>query len=173
MLFTPKWLFLVPGILLVLLGAVGFGALVLSPVTIGEVTFDTNTLLVCAISLLVGVQIISFAVFVKVFAVREGFLRPDPRILRLLDAHPVEWGAALGVILILIGFGYLLFAVVYWRETGFGNLPYDESLRIVIPAVTGIALGTQALFFGFVLGVLGLERVPNVPRERSADLSQS
>ena len=69
----------------------------------------------------------------------------------------VEWGLLAGFGLILTGVAGLLGAVFYWRAAGFGDLPTEQSLRIVIPAVTAIALGVQFMFSGFALAVLGLK----------------
>ena len=69
LLFSPKWLFLVPGLVLTVVGTLGFFALLVGPISIGHVTFDTNTLLVCSAAILVGFQIVFFAIFTMVFAV--------------------------------------------------------------------------------------------------------
>jgi len=169
LMFAPGWLFVGPGVALLLFGIAGFGALLFRPLTIGAVTFDTNTLLVCAMSILVGAQILSFAVLVKAFAAREGYLVPGSRLVKFLKASPVEWGIAVGLGLIVAGVVYLAVALAYWRESGFGDLRYDQSLRIVIPAVTGISIGVQTFCFGFVLGVVGLKRSPTRRKEQLAD----
>ena len=82
LLFTPKWLFFVPGMLLFTFGAAGFLALLPGPLNIGSVTFDINTMLVCSASMLVGFQGLFIAIFTKAFAVYAGILPPDPRIPR-------------------------------------------------------------------------------------------
>jgi hypothetical protein len=169
LMFAPGWLFLGPGVALLLFGVAGFASLLFSPLTIGDVTFDTNTLLICAMATLVGMQILSFAMLVKAFATREGFLTSDPRLEKFLKASPVEWGVAVGVALIVAGVAYLAVALAYWRESGFGPLPYEQSVRIVIPAVTGISLGVQTFFFGFVLGVIDLEKSATRLENQAAD----
>jgi putative Mn2+ efflux pump MntP len=68
----------------------------------------------------------------------------------------VEIGIIGGVLLFMLGLGYLAYAVFYWHDASFGDLPYSESLRIVIPAVTAIALGLQSVFCGFLLAILNL-----------------
>jgi glycosyltransferase involved in cell wall biosynthesis len=158
LLYSPKWLFFIPGMFLTVVGAIGFTLLMYKPVKIGNVTFDTNSLLVSAAMLIVGYQVLFFAVYTKAVAVQARLLRPDPRITRLLHSQLVEWGVIIGLAALVIGIGYLGFAVYSWRATGFGRLAYAESLRIVIPAVTAIALGIQIMFSGFALAVLGLER---------------
>jgi hypothetical protein len=158
LLFTPKWLFFVPGLLLTMLSTLCFAILTKGPVTVGKVTFDTNTLLVCGTGMLVGFQTLFFAVYTKAYAIQQGLLKPDKRIKKLLKSHPVEWGIGIGFLLFLIGTGYLIGAVIYWGKMDFGNLPYAQSLRIVIPSVVAIALGAQSIFCGFALAVLGLSK---------------
>ena len=156
LLFTPTWLFLVPGGSLTIAGAFGFAALSSGPVTVSGVTFDTNTLLVCSMAIITGVQTLFFGLFTKLFAIHRGLLPQNERITRLLKSHPVEWGIGLGFLTLLVGLAYLAGAVLLWRGAGFGELSYPDSLRIVIPAVTAIALGVQFVFSGFVLAVLDL-----------------
>src|SRR6185369_11400267 len=81
LLFSPRWLFLVPGILLVVLGFAGY-ALALPGVKIGPATFDAHTLLFASLAILAGQQAISFALFTKSFAIGEGLLPIDPRLTR-------------------------------------------------------------------------------------------
>lgn len=157
LLHTPKWLFLLPGLFLTLVSLVGFFALMWGPVRIGNVNFSINTLLVCAIGILVGFQTLFLAVYTKAAAVQMGVLRPDARVKRLLNMPLVEVGLLVGLGLVLTGVAGLVGAVLYWRGAGFGDLPTEQSLRIVIPAVTSIALGVQSMFSGFALGVLRLK----------------
>lgn len=158
LLYTPTWLFLVPGISLLLFGAAGFVLLLPSPVKIGEVTFDLNTLLVCNTVLMSGFQIIAFGLLVKAYAARVGLLPKGDYWLRIIDGRPVEWGILVGLIFMLTGLIIFSFAFLEWREAGFGLLSYQESLRMVIPALTCLGLGVQAVVFGFALAVLGVDR---------------
>jgi glycosyltransferase involved in cell wall biosynthesis len=165
LVYSPKWLFFLPGMLLALLGLVGFLLLLPGPVTVGQVTFDTNTLLVCAMSLLVGLQALFFAVHSKAYACSIGLLPPDPRIERLLTLPYVEIATVAGLLLMLLGGGALLAATMQWEKAGFGSLSHASSLRVVIPAVTGIALGAQVMFSAFALAVIGLLRGGGMTRD--------
>jgi glycosyltransferase involved in cell wall biosynthesis len=156
LLFSPKWLYFVPGLLLFSIGLIGFIALMAGPITVDKVTFDTNTLLVCAAMIMVGFQILFFAVFTKAFAVRFGLLPKDKRITRILESQPVEAGIGGGLLLLLLGLAYLIAALLYWKEVSFGDLTYADTLRIVVPAVTAISLGVQSMFSGFLLSILML-----------------
>jgi hypothetical protein len=110
-------------------------------------------------AVLAGFQLITFAAFTKVFAIAERLLPEDPRVTRLTEHHRMlEMGLLSGVLLVVIGLGLFLLAVNRWRRLDFGELPYSEGLRFVIPAVTVITLGVQIIFSSFFLSVLGLGR---------------
>jgi len=163
LLFSPRWLFLIPGLLLFAIG-LGFGIpLAFKPVAVGSVVFDTNTLLVMAMAVIVGFQFVMFAVFAKVFAVAEGLLPPDARVAWLAKPHRMESGLLTGLVIAVAGVGLLFAAVAEWGHTDFGALSYADSLRIVIPGVTCIVLGVQLVFSSFFVGVLQLRRVHRRP----------
>jgi hypothetical protein len=158
LLFSPRWLFFIPGCVLFVLGLLMTAILLPGPLLIGGVNFDTNTLLVSAMAILVGFKLIMFWVFAKVFAVSSGLLPPDPRSERLSRLLKLEAGLAAGAALILTGLGFLIWGVFVWKRHEFGSLSYPESLRIVIPGVTGIILGVEVIFSSFFLSVLRLPR---------------
>jgi glycosyltransferase involved in cell wall biosynthesis len=158
LLFSPRWLFLIPGLTLAALSLAVFLRLAFGPAQLGGVTFDTNTLIVASAGLTAGVQLVLFGVLAKAFAVQQGIAPPAPLLTRLRRLRPVELGIAGGAGLVLFGLGYLLVAVEQWREAGFGTLSYPDSLRVVVPAVTALALGIQLAFAGFALAVLDLGR---------------
>jgi glycosyltransferase involved in cell wall biosynthesis len=158
LLFSARWLFLVPGLSLAALSLAVFLRLAVGPARLGGVTFDTNTLIVASAGLTAGVQLVLFGVLAKAFAVQQGIAPPAPLLTRLRRLRPVELGIAGGAGLVLFGLGYLLVAVEQWREAGFGALSYPDSLRVVVPAVTAFALGIQLAFAGFALAVIDLGR---------------
>jgi hypothetical protein len=157
LLFSPRWLFLIPGLALFLAGGALGTVLTWGPVRVGEVVFDTNTLLVCSMSLMVGFQLIFFSVFAKAFAIRENLLPRDERIERFLAIFALETGLLTGLGLCLLGAVLLVIAALTWKLHHFGALSYPESLRIMIPSVTSIMLGVQTIFSSFFLSLLGLK----------------
>ena len=108
--------------------------------------------------MIIGFQALFFAVFTKAFSIHAGLLAPDERIQRLLKANLAEWGALVGGILFFGGVALFVFALLQWRATEFGPLSYPRSLRIVIPAVTAMALGVQCFFSGFGLALFSLTK---------------
>ena len=161
LMYSPRWLFLFPGIIGFLVGAFFFALLLQGPLRLGMAFFDTNTLLVSAMAIILSFQLISFAMFTKIFAISEGLLPEDPRLNRLFSIVTLEVGILIGLILAVSGLGLLLGAVVYWAKLGFGELSYPDSLRLIIPAVTSLMLGVQIIFSSFFVSILGLKRKNN------------
>lgn len=156
-LFSPRWLFLVPGIAFVLLGLVGYG-LALPRVTIGPATFDAHTLLFASLAMIIGYQSIVFAIFTKTFAVNEGLLPMDPRLERFFKLVNLERGLITATIVLLAGITLLLWAVNQWRLADFGPLEYARTMRVIIPGATLTTLAVQTIFSSFFISLLGMQR---------------
>ena len=158
LLYSPRWLFLYPGFLLMLLGAAVSGALLVGPRVIDGITFDVHTFLYAAIAIIIGYQTVIFAVFTKVFAITEGLLPEDPRLTVMFRHITLETGIIAGTLLFLAGIGLSVYALSFWSATSFGPLDPSRELRLVIPAVTLLALGAQTVLSSFFLSILGLKR---------------
>lgn len=158
LLFSPRWLFLYPGLLLMAAGMAVGAWLLPGPRQLGPVTLDVHTLLYAAGLVLVGFQAVLFAVFSKVFAITERLLPADPRLMRVFRYVTLETGLIAGVALLILGAAGTIWAVTAWRSAAFGALDPSAVLRIVVPSVLALALGCQVVFGSFFLSVLGLTR---------------
>lgn len=158
LLYSPRWLFLYPGLLLILLGTVVSGWLLLGPQMVEGVVLDVHTLLYAAIAIVVGFQTVVFAVCTKVFGISVGLLPEDRRLNQLFRYVTLEVGLLIGAGLLLAGIAMSVYAFSFWRVHAFGPLNPSQMLRTVVPAVTLICLGFQVLFSSFFLSVLGLKR---------------
>ncbi|MEM7172047.1 MAG: glycosyltransferase family 2 protein [Pseudomonadota bacterium] len=156
LLFSPRWLFLYPGLLLMAVGLGSMMWLLSGPQLLGSLNFDVNTLVYCAAALICGYQAVAFAVFTKVYAINAKLLPEDPRLTRFTDLFSMEVGLLIGLGLLTMGILISAFALQAWGRGSFGNLDPAQSLRMVIPAVTALVLGIQTLFSSFFLSVLGL-----------------
>jgi glycosyltransferase involved in cell wall biosynthesis len=157
LLFSPRWLFIWPGLTLFLVGLGLAVPLAISPIAIGRVHFDTNTLLMSSMMTIVGLQILFFGVFTKLYSVARGLLPENRQLRKLLRLFSLERGIVAGLILIAGGLGFLAEAILAWRSVGFGHLSYPDSLRLVIPSVTCMTLGVQIIFSSFFLSILELK----------------
>jgi glycosyltransferase involved in cell wall biosynthesis len=157
LIYSPRWLFLVPGLILTVLGALASVWIFLAPRHVGGVEFDAGSLLVACMGAIVGVQLVAFACFTKAFAITEGLLPEDPKFSKALRLITLERGLIAGLLISLAGAGLLAWSVYLWSQVDFGSLPYPENLRRLILAVTLIVIGLQTVFSSFFLGVLGLK----------------
>jgi glycosyltransferase involved in cell wall biosynthesis len=156
LMYSPRWLFLFPGAALIVLGLAGCAWLLPGPRFIGNVGFDVHTLLYAFVSVLLGFQLVAFALFTKVFAISEGLLPEDPRLSRAFRYITLETGLAVGGILVALGIGGSIFAVSGWASSRFGPLDAESMLRVVIPAVFSLTMGVQIVCSSFFLSILGL-----------------
>ncbi len=157
LLYSPRWLFLVPGAVLLGLGLIGY-AVAMPHLHVGRVRLDVHTLLFASLSILCGYQAVLFAVFTKTFAIGEGLLPMDARMERLFTRITLERGLLVATLGMLSGIVLLIGALLQWRNRGFGDLDYAHTMRWVIPGVTLTALGFQTLLSSFFLSILGLRR---------------
>ncbi len=157
LMYSPRWLFVIPGSVLILMGLLGY-AVAMPALTIRGVTFDVHTLLFASLAVLCGYQSILFAIFSKTFAVSEGLMPEDPRLTRVFQFMYLERGLILAGVGMLLGLGLLLAAIEQWRLAGFGHLDYESTMRLVIPGSTLTALSFQTILSSFFVSILGMRR---------------
>jgi glycosyltransferase involved in cell wall biosynthesis len=157
LLFSPRWLFLYPGIALFAISLLVGGLLETGPKKIGLVQFDIHTLLFMGFGCLIGYQLVVFAVFTKVFAMNQGFHPPNPTYRMLFRYIKLETGLAIGATMLLIGVAGVIVAVLSWQTTGFGLLDPQLTMREIIPAAVVLTLGVQTIFASFFLSILGID----------------
>ena len=158
LLRSPQWLFLYPGLLIAALGLLGSTMLTAGPIQVpGVFVLDINSLLYFSVAAIVGVQITFFGLFAVAFSrkmqlrIARGF--PE----KVLHAASNEIAIAVGACLVLAGIAGAIYAVLQWGHSSFGALVPSEMMRITIPSVTSLAIGTQILFGGFMLGFIEIE----------------
>jgi glycosyltransferase involved in cell wall biosynthesis len=156
LLFSPRWLFLYPGLGLLITGIAMMAWLLPAPRMVAGVTLDVHTLFYASLAVIVGFHSALFYVFARLYGMREGLAPPDERFLRLTRAVTLEAGLLTGLILLLIGAGLAVFALSAWSQTAFGELSPEYAMRLVIPSGTCILLAFQIAYGAFFLSVLGI-----------------
>ncbi|HEY2775790.1 MAG TPA: glycosyltransferase family 2 protein [Candidatus Binatia bacterium] len=154
--YSPRWAFLIPGVLCGTAGLLLMLLVLPGPRRIGGVVLDIHTLIYGGAMILVGAQGVFFAVLSKVYAITQG-LQPAPRgSTRLFQRITLEHGLVVGLLLLACGIGGTIFALYGWAEVGLG--PYDpaRAMRIVVPSVVALALGAQTMFSSLFLSLLGM-----------------
>jgi hypothetical protein len=165
LIYSPRWLFLVPGLVLATLSLPVSMAIFFAPRHLGAIQIDAGSLAVTCMLFIIGVQLVAFAFFAKVFAIGEGLLPDDPRFSRAFRYFSLEKGLIVGTLTLLAGAGLLASSIWAWKATGFGNIPYSENLRRIIAAVTLIIVGHQVTAASWFLSVLGLKTTSRRPPE--------
>jgi glycosyltransferase involved in cell wall biosynthesis len=158
LLFSPRWLFLIPGVVTFFVGVLLSLWLIPGPQTVGRWTFDVDTLTYALGLVLIGAHISVFAVSARVFGTQEGFLPPNPKFERIFNYINLEVGLLFGAALLLLGLGILGYALHIWHGAGFGNLSPQRMLRLTLPSATCFMLGVEAIFGSFFLSLLGMNR---------------
>ncbi|WP_205624408.1 glycosyltransferase family 2 protein [Actinomadura flavalba] len=169
MLYSPRWLFLIPGLLFMTIGLVAGVALSFGPVRVGNVAFDVDTLVGAGAAMVIGFQAVLFALLTKIYAMQEGFLPDDARVQRLLRFWSLERGLVIGGLLAVAGLGGLAASLLHWRVNNFGELDPRQSLRIVVPAAIALVMSLQVLFASLFASILGIRRRQLPPLIDAAD----
>jgi hypothetical protein len=158
LLFSPRWLFLIPGIALLALGlAIGM-AVVPGPLSVGGVTFDVDTLVGASAMVVIGFQAVLFALFTKIYASAEGFLPQDRWAKRVLRVWSLERGLVCGAALGLAGLAGAFLSISEWKVARFGPLDPIHSLRLLVPSATALVVSCQVMFGTFFMSILGIRR---------------
>ncbi len=158
LLFSPRWLFFMPGLVVFLLGILIGAVVIPRPFSIGSVTFDVDTLVAASAMIVIGFQSVLFALFTQVYASAEGFLPEDKRVRHILKTLSLERGLLAGAVLGIAGIVGLAVSLSYWGSTSFGSLDYNHALRIVVPSVTALIVSCQIILGTFFLSILGIRR---------------
>ena len=158
LMYSPRWLFLYPGLALMAVGLAGCVWLLPKPAHIGSVGFDVHTLLYAFVAIVLGFQLVAFATFTKVFAIAEGLLPEDTRLNRVFRYITLETGLAVGFVMMALGIGGSVLAVSDWGAQNFGALDPSRILRLVLPSAFSLMLGVEIIFGSFFLSILGLKR---------------
>lgn len=158
LMYSPRWLFLYPGIALMLVGSALAVWLLPGPRRVHGVELDIHTLLYAVVAVLVGFQAVLFAFLAKVFAITAGLLPEDPQLTRLFRVFTLEGGLAVGISMLIAGMGCAFYSVFLWNAHGFGAMDPLWLMRVVACAVGLIVMGVQVTLYSLFVSILGLAR---------------
>lgn len=157
-LYSPNWLFFIPGMILMIFGILSSVALVNGSVSIANVNFGVHTLIYTSGCILIGFQFILFYGLTKVFTVNNGLLPKSKKYDRIFDFIQLEKGLIGGLFLVLAGIALSILAYSDWQALNFGDINNTHILRIVIPAITLMLLGVQIILFSLFFSILNLKK---------------
>lgn len=153
--YSPRWLFLYPGLVLLGMGALVSGLLFPGPLRVAGVTFDMHSFMAGCLAVLVGLQVVTFAVISKQVGVRRGYLPPptglDARLLGLLN---FERGLILAAFLVLLGGAGMADTLTDWVGRGLGPLDDPRSPRLFLASMTVLVAGIQLAFTASLASII-------------------
>jgi glycosyltransferase involved in cell wall biosynthesis len=157
LIFSPRWLFLIPGSAAFFIGLLGTLFISFGPIILGDVGFDVATQVYLAALTVVGYQSVLFAILTKIYAQHEGFRIPRSRNFDRLERRiSLESGALVGLLIFLVGLGIAIWQFVEWSAAGFGALEPLDTLRTAVLSALLMMLGAQTIMAGMFLGVLNV-----------------
>lgn len=157
LLFSPQWLFFVPGCILAIIGLLLMLVVAIgSPARIGGVALSVNTSIAASFLVILGFQLALTGVFARRLATRIGMLPGSETLRRWSSRGSLERGVAAGMATAVVGFLLLLWATLLWGGAGFSQLDPTLTMRFVVPAMTLMVVGTGLSFMSFLFGVIDL-----------------
>jgi glycosyltransferase involved in cell wall biosynthesis len=173
LLFSPRWLFLYPGLITVAIGALLTFALLPGPITVAHgITLDVHSIVAACITMLIGTQCISFALVARRYAASRGLLPAEYTLKRYVSPLTLERLLIIAGLLIVAGLIGVVRCLLIWGDTGFGPLRYGELIRLLIVSGTAIALGMQIAFTSFLSAMLDIQIRPTDESIRHDDRSR-
>lgn len=156
LLFSPRWLFFIPGLLIFFASAFTYCALLVGPVHVGSIVFDVHTLFFAQAGVVLGFLAMLMGVIIRTLGMREGLLQ-EHSLLETLRVSPVlEYGSVAGLVMIGVGLYWGAETLGIWRASDFGALPNGALLRTVSLSTALIMLGGISLLSSLLLGFLAL-----------------
>ena len=156
LMYSPRWLFFYPGLLLFIAGLSGMLFLAPGAIKFYDVTFDVHTLLLFGTLSVIGFQTLLFSFLAKQFCILYGFHLPDPKLEAFFRFFTLEKLLLLGLALTVAGAGGAAGSAWKWSSRHFGNLDYETMMRVLIPSSVVLVIGIQLIFYAFLSGIIGL-----------------
>lgn len=154
LVYSPKWLFAYPGLILTLLGLIFTVVIFFTPIQIGRVEFEVTTMFYSAMVMFVGVMMLQFATFTCIFAERVGQFPPSTSTAHKVTKFLNKAGYWVAAITMLIGLIGVIYTLCAWGDAGFGHLTNTSVCRTAILFGSVLALGFQFLLFTVFAQVL-------------------
>ena len=158
LMYSPRWLFFYPGLLLMFAGLILASMLAFNSLAISGIVFDIHTMVYAAAMVITGFSAALFAVYTNQYAVGAGLVPDDPIMSRFAKVFSLEVGLVVGLTFLLAGFVGTFYSLGRWGQAGWGNLDPQQTMRLVIASSLALALGAQICFSSFFLSILNLKR---------------
>lgn len=156
--YAPRWLFFYPGIALCAIGALGMATLAPGGIELAGVELSITSMLFAAMALLLGAQLLGFAILARLYGIVAGMWPASAGTQRFRQSFTVERGCQTGVLLFMAGCAGLAWLVGQWAASGFGAMNPYSLMRGAIPSMAAAVLGLQIVFTSFLIGLIDARR---------------
>lgn len=157
LMYSPKWLFLYPGIILFIISGIIFCKLVYGKIYFENHTLDIHSLTYFGFGLIFSYQLIIFSLFSKIYAVNQGLMPVSIKFKNIFKYFTLEKGLILGMILLFIGIILTIDMLLEWKTLNFGIInDIGRTFRKIIPSIVFMSIGLQTIFSSFFLSILGI-----------------
>ena len=157
LMFSPKWLFLYPGLLILLASTIISAIILIKPVQINHVVFDIHTLIASSFAILIGLQFIFFHSFVRIYSVTSGLIPSDKKFDNLFHFFTLERGLLIGIIPFLLGIIGMLYNFFSWSSLGFSDLEPTIFVRKILFSIIPLVIGIQIILYSFIFSIIGIK----------------
>lgn len=155
-LFSPKWLFFIPGLALSIICFLLYLFLLTGPISFGSISLDLNSLFITEAGVVSGFTWASLGLVARIVAMREGLLAPHTRLVKIQKAPSLELGGLLGLAIWALGVILSLIALGIWGSMNFGAIENGQLLRIISASTLLTILGSEIIAFSLLIGFLSL-----------------
>ncbi|MCH8904220.1 MAG: glycosyltransferase family 2 protein [Bacteroidetes bacterium] len=156
LMYSPKWLFFYPGLLLFIISTLLFGLISMNPIHARQLTFDVHTLTYCGAGIILSYQLLSFSFLSRIYAVNQGLIPVRKKFLNMFKFFDLEKGLIAGLFIFLAGFLLSLNFFLSWKQEDYGHITdLSASFRVLIPSIVMIIIGIQTIFLSFLLSIIG------------------
>ncbi|MCC6350572.1 MAG: glycosyltransferase family 2 protein [Candidatus Eisenbacteria bacterium] len=162
LLYSPRWLFLYPGLALLILGGLLMSLIVWHPVRVLGVRLDVHSLILAGALITIGSQTVLSFLLANQHATAQGVLPSSERFERFLKAKSLERAVLLGGVLVVLGLAGVAVSAYVWARRAFGDLDIAVMMRVIVPSATALVVGVQLIAAGFLSSVLELRGNPVV-----------
>lgn len=152
LLYSPLFLFFIPGIFLFMIGLFSLLKLYFSSIVLFGIEFYVHPMFLSSMMMLIGYQLISFAGFARIYAITH--LGDKSTIFdKFINYLTIERAITFGGLIVLGGLIIYILIFLKWINVGFGD---SGEIKSSILALTFVVLGVQTIFFSFIMSIIGI-----------------
>ena len=169
LIMAPRWMFGIPGMLLLILGTIISLRLHFGPIHLLGLTFDFHTLLYTSATMLIGYQMTLMGVFAKLLAVDTGLHPPKTHLSYFRRRSALMTFLLTGLIVFVAGLCLAGNSLYLWSQDDFGEITQHQTIRVSIASVTALLIGFQTILAGFLFGLFNLVMEHKTERSRTEE----